>query len=328
MKKLICFALASLLTVSLFGCSLPFAENTADKAVALSIGEVKISDEVYAYYYSASLTKAEQSSDDLLDTSALKESALDFCRIYASCIELFNKAGLKLDTDSLKNVAAATEEKWHLYSEYYKDCGISKQTVAEIMKVKAYRTSLLLYFYGKGGENEIGSKELVKYFDSNYVAFQSINGYFNEISQTGEEERLSDERIAELKEDFKKMKSEASSGKSLAELNDGADVPTVFSAINDDAYPEGFLSKVAALDYGKPTVIETDDNIFLVVRVDAKSGENDYFSEYKTEFIDKLAGDSLDQSLLKNAENYESSEDAAVMEDALQRVVSSRNSRK
>lgn len=326
MKKHLFFVPLILILTMFTGCSLPFLSEKDE--TALSVGAFNVDREIFSYFYSEALSYVERNSEDLLDTEHITQLAVDGCCRYAAASVLFDKFGLKQDTASLKAIAADTEEKWHLYSSYYIDCGISKQTIAEICRFERCRLALLTYFFDNDGENALSESEIRKYFDSHYVAFKSITGRLTDVSQTGEESKVSDKTKLSLRNDLDRLKEEIEEGKTIDEVNDNTEIAVTFSAIDDPMYPNGFLAEIAKLKYGAPAVIETDDSIFLVVRINAKSDENNYYSTYRTELIDKMRGSVLDDNLLKATEEYNIERHNDVIQEAAGLVIQARNIRK
>lgn len=301
---------------------------SAKKQTVLKIGQAEVDSEVFAYFFSEVYSLTESSGGDLLATDELIAATVDKCCEYVASTTLFNSLQLALSADSKKNIANEAEEEWMLYGDYYTDTGISKQTVVKIFEAREYRAQLLLYYFGEGSEYEVSEDEIEYYFDRTYVAFKAINGYFTTTDENGESVVLPDGDILALKSSFEDKRKKLESGMSFADINDGNDVDSTFIAVSNSAYPEGFLAQVAELDYDKPTVIETDEYIFLVVRVDAKSGSDNYYRTYRTKYIEALRGEMLTEMLVATGEEYGFETQDGKLENIADDVVSARNSRK
>ena len=322
MKRIIGIILcAALCFGTLCSCS-------ANKKTVLTVGEAEIDSEIFAYFFSEAYSFAESNGGDLLAKDELMAQAVNKCLEYVASTTLFGTLQLSLSVDSKKNIASSVEDEWMLYGSYYTDAGISKQTVSKIIEAKEYRTQLLLYYFGEGSEYEVKEDEIEYYFDRTYVAFKAINGYFTTTDENGGTVPLPDAEIIALKDTFNKKRSQLEAGMSFAEINDGNDVEPTFIAVSNSAYPEGFLAQIAELEYDKPTVIETDEYIFLVVRMDAKEGSNNYYSTYRTKYVEDLRGEMLTDMLVATGEEYGVTQEDARIKSVAKDVISARNDRK
>ncbi len=322
MKKIIGIILCAVLCFGML-CSC-----SAKNQTVLSVGQAELDSEIFAYFFSEVYSFAESSGADLLATDELTAQAVNKCLEYVASTTLFDTLQLSLSADSKKNIANSVEEEWRLYGDYYVDAGISKQTVSKISEAKEYRTQLLLYYFGEGSEYEVKEEEIEYYFDRSYVAFKAINGYFTTTDENGETVPLPDAEIIALKESFKNKCAQLEAGMSFAEINDGNDIESTFIAVSNSAYPEGFLAGIAELEYDKPTVIETDENIFLVVRMDAKEGSSNYYATYRTKYIEDLRGEMLTDMLVATGEEYGVTQEDSRIKSVAKDVISARNDRK
>ncbi len=322
MKKFISLILCAAI------CLLVLCSCSANKQTVISIGQAEVNSEIFAYFFSDVYSKAESSGADLMATDELTEAAVDRCREYVAATTLFNKLQLSLSADSKKSISTSTEAEWKLYGGYYTDAGISKQTVAKIIEVEEYRKQLLLYYFGEGSEYEVLEDEIEYYFDRTYVAFKAINGYFTTVNEDGDTVPISDSEIIALKASFEEKRNRLNAGAEFSEVNDGNDVDSTFIAVSNSAYPNGFLEKVAELEYDTPTIIETDEYIFLVERLDAKKGADNYYATYRTSYIEALRGEMLTDMLVATGEEYDTDLNEGKIKKTVKNVISVRNDRK
>lgn len=323
MKKAVCVLLCLAGCAALCSCSL-----IGGKKTAMTVAQAEIDNEVFAYYFDAAYSQAERDGGDLMDTKAIIESAKQKCLEYTASVTLFESIQLSLSADEKKAVSDNAENRWLLYGNYYTDAGISKQTVAKICLAEQYRTALLLYYFGTGSEYEVTESEIAHYFEQTYVAFRAINGYFTTMDEQGNTVRIDDAEALELRQSFENKRKRIAEGESMADVNDGVEVDSSFVAVESTAYPEGFLKKVSELEYDKPTVIETQDYIFLVIRLNAKTGEGNYYKNYRTRYVEALRGDMLTDMLIATGEEYGTVSNDKVIQKAAQTVLDARNSRK
>lgn len=305
-----------------------FSGCAGRKTTVLTVGEAEVNSEIFAYFFNKAYSAVEAEGGNLLDRGAITDDAIERCGEYVSSITLFEQMNLSLNADEKLEISQNVEEEWHLYGGYYESAGISKQTVAKIERANAMRTALLLYYFGEGSEYEVGEDEIEYYFDQTYVQFQAINGYLTTTNEQGETIRLSEEEAAALRADFESKKQKLESGVTLRELNDGVEVDPTFAAVSNQAYPDGFLEQVAKLEENKPAIIEVEDYIFLVIRQDAKEGEENYYNSYRTDYIEALRGEMLTDMLVATMEDYEIIRNEQQLEKAADRLIDARNERK
>ena len=322
MKRIICVVLCLLLSAAvLTGCS-------AEGKTVLTIGQAEVDSGIFAYYFDGVYAATEAVGGDLLDTGAIVDAAVDKCCEYVGAVTLFSQLNLRLSVDDKKAIADDTEDIWTLYSEYYTAAGISKQTVHKIKQAEYMRKSLLLYYFGEGSEYEVSEEEIEYYFDLTYVEFYAVNGYFTTVDENGNTVGLTEQAKEELRAEFESKRQKVKNGAELSEVNGGNAVEPNFVAVSSTAYPEDFLTKVAGLEYDDPAVIETTEYIFLVVRADAKEGENSSYSSYRTSYIEALRGEMLTDRLVQTGKDYGVERENSRLDRIADSVVDARNERK
>ena len=323
MKKLAsAFLIAAVLLPVLTGCSL-----LPRKRTALVIGKAEIDNEVFAYYFDAAYTEFEKEGGDVNSKSALKKRAVELCCQYVGTTTEFEQIGMTLNAESRRSISDNSEEFWRLYGGHYAKEGVSKATVGKIETVEQYRIALLLYYYGEGGEYEIPEKDIEEFFDQNYVEFQAIVGYLTTQNENGDTVPISKKEKAALRATFEEKVRRMKNGATLTEVNDDIEVSPIFASVENSAYPEGFLEQVSTLSYNEPKLIETKEYLFLVVRQDAKKGEENNYTNYRTRYIDAIQDKALDNSLMKSGQEYPIEYRDRVMDSVMNKVLDVRQAK-
>ena len=323
MKKTLAAVL--LLTLLLSVCS--GCAAAPRKKTALTVGKAEIDNEVFAYFFDAACSETEKAGAALSDKNALIERAVDLCCSYVEATTEYEQMAMKLDAESRKAISENSEECWRLYGGYYTRIGVTKPTIGKIEAAAQYRTALLLYYFGEGSEYEVTEEEIEGYFDQNYVEFEAIVGYLTTQDENGETVPLTEQEANDLRAQFTGKRDRMKSGDSLTQVNDGIEVSPTYVSVNNSAYPEGFLKTVASLPYNEPTLIEADEYLFLVVRLDAKKGDASNYAHYRTRYIDALRGETLDEMLLTTAKDYPIDRRARVIEKAAEKVLDARRTK-
>ena len=309
MKKLLSILLCLALVSACFcGC-------TQKKQTVMTVGAAEIDNEIFAYFFDEVYSQTKQDGGDLNDTAAMIEAAVAKCNGYVGTVTQYGQFMFEMSPKEKLQIATETEEEWMLYGKYYSSVGISKQTVTKINTARVMRTSLLLYYFGEGREYEVSEAE---------IEFKTLNGYLISFDEEGNSIPLSNTELAAVRADFESKRQQLASGTAISEFNNGQDVEASFVAVTNTAYPEGFLAKVAELKYDTPTIIETEEYIFIVIRLDAKTDSN--YENYRTSYIETLRGEMLTDLLVSTGKDFGVTLNENRISDVADSVIDIRNS--
>lgn len=288
-------ALSCLFSVLVFS-----ACSFSEKPNAVTVDGVKISDDVFTYYLDCASVELGVNAN----YEELKTRAEQLTGTYFKTNSLAHAYGLSLTTAQKASVSEKVNAYWGIYGNYYKNIGITKQTLTKVFTADAYRDALLLYYYGDGGIEEIPVSRLFANFRTNYIVFQAITGYFSETDNSGNTVRLSETDIETLVLKFQNMSSMVNAGEQtmeqaaeyLSETGYKSSVQTVVLHKDDPSYPAGFFDKVHELESRYAAVIGSNDYIFLVLRGDADANSS-YFLDKKTDIIKSIVGSDIDTTI-------------------------------
>lgn len=290
-KKIVSLILVAVSVLSLASCTIS----------KVKIGDTKIDNEVYAYFeaHAEKNEKGEMSEDAILK---------EISRYVAVNSEFLNR-GLVLDSGEKSEVSTRVNDLWHLYGTFYTENDISKQTIYKIELSKAYENALLADYYAADGDHPVTDEEIKKYFGENYAAIRFVTGYLFNVDDNGATVPMTDAEKTKLTNSFKAVAEMVTEGTSIEEsvgsLGENTEVRnTVVNAFSDGTFPEGFWSKVNAIESGKTEVFTIGDYIFLVNRVDIFSEEYGYFNTYRTDCLKRMKGEEFSAVVDAWAENY------------------------
>lgn len=288
-------AICSLASIMLFsGCSVITEKS------AMTINNVEISNDVFTYFLD--LAVVEMGTDASFD--ALREKAKEYASTYFKTNTLANMAGITLSTAEKAKVSEKVGAYWNIFGSYYTKIGVSRETLTKVFTADSFRSALLVYYYGTGGEEEIPLTRLYAQFKTNYIVFQSITGYFTTTDVNGQTVRISENDSEALILKFQNMATMVNAGEQtmeeaadfLASTGYQSSAQTVILHKDDTSYPVGFFEKVQATEARLATVIGTTDYIFLVLRGDADTN-SEYFKEKKPEMIEIIVGNEIDEKI-------------------------------
>lgn len=291
MKKVISLILVAVMVLSLASC-------TASK---VKVNGTKIDNEIYAYFEA----RAEKKEDgEVSEEAILKEISR-----YVAINSEFHNRGLVLDSSIKSDVSAHVNDLWHLYSSYYEENGVSKQTVYKIELSSAYENALLADYYAEDGDKPVTEDEIKKYFGENYAAIRFVTGYLFNVDDSGATTAMTDAEKTKLTNSFKSVAEMVTDGTSIEEavgsLGENTEVrDTVINAFSDDTFPEGFWNSTKNIEKDKTEVITVGDYIFLVNRVDIFSEEYGYYNTYRTDCLKQMKGEEFSAVVDSWAENY------------------------
>ena len=299
-KKVLSIILAICCLVSTFifsGCSL------TDTGTAMEINGVEISDDVFTYFLD--LAVVDLGVDAPL--KSLKEKATAYAETYFKTNSLVHSQGITLSIAEKKAVSEKVNAHWGFYGEYYTKIGVTKETLTKIFTADSFREALLVHYYGTGGEEEIPLARLYAQFKTNYIVFQAITGYLTQTNLNGQTVKINETEKEALILKFQNMSAMVNAGEQnmeqaadfLAESGYQGSVQTVVLHKDDTSYPPGFFEKVKNTESRRATVIGTEEFIFLVLRGDADT-KSTYFNEKRTEMIEIIVGDEIDNKIEKS----------------------------
>ena len=275
----ICALLCALLT--LCSCTLPWQSDEPQTVVRVSAAEVGA--DLYTYYLTRILHDPKAFGLTDPDRSAAEQKAVELCTQGVAVNTLFAEQGLRLTPAYKTRIAENVSVKWSLYQNYYAKVGVRKQTLTAYETTAAKREMLIAHKYGAGGSAAVSQIELDANYAVNYVTFRSINGYLTRTGADGKSERLPQSEITAIENRFRQMCDDIRTGTSIETVSKenasaegilSGEAQTVTINRTTSNYPPEFFTRVQQMDVGTPRVIETEDYIFLVVKMSAKNDEN------------------------------------------------------
>ena len=300
LRKILSIILAICCLVSTFifsGCSL------TDTGTAMEINGVEISDDVFTYFLDLAVVDLGVDAP----VKSLKEKATAYAETYFKTNSLVHSQGITLSIAEKKAVSEKVNAHWGFYGEYYTKIGVTKETLTKIFTADSFREALLVHYYGTGGEEEIPLARLYAQFKTNYIVFQAITGYLTQTNLNGQTVKINETEKEALILKFQNMSAMVNAGEQnmeqaadfLAESGYQGSVQTVVLHKDDTSYPPGFFEKVKNTESRRATVIGTEEFIFLVLRGDADT-KSTYFNEKRTEMIEIIVGDEIDNKIEKS----------------------------
>ena len=189
--------IAAALTAVAMSCAI--MTGCTDTSYVMTAGDDKVNAGVYIYnmlsemsnqmmkmQYIDGITKDffDQKVDNKSFSDYLSEYAESSTKEYMAVVDQFDKLGLELTADELKEINKNVSDQWENSSEFFESEGISKDSVKLVYKAAKMREKIFDYFYEEGGKEEVKKEDIVSYLNENYVRYKMIS-----ISKSTDEDK-------------------------------------------------------------------------------------------------------------------------------------------
>ena len=284
-------------------------------AAPVNIGGTDISAGIWAYYLDSVTAKpAEYGLSPMAGKAEYIAKTNALCAEYIAVNTEIYRLGLSLGGDSRAAVSETVNNLWRVYGAHYASLGVDKPTLTKIHTNQSMRETLFLHAYDTGGKQEVPDEEIKAYFNSNFVVFRAVNGYFTSTAEDGTVTDLPPAQVTALKDKFNGFLERLGEGESLEDIaeiyaaeqgSSFGTAPTSILRKGSTSYPAGFFEKVAALEPGGTAVLAFDKYIFLVEREDAFVNDAEYYLRYRTQCLTALRIDEFDADIADIAQGYD-----------------------
>ncbi|MBQ8920534.1 MAG: hypothetical protein IJ060_00005 [Oscillospiraceae bacterium] len=194
--KLLKKAAAALLAVcTAFGCA-SCGENTAN---AMTVDGYDVRAGIYLYYVTSAyseainvLSEGGQSFDEAKTTKDIKaimskskidnvsaetwiqNKAAEHCTDFVEVEREFDALGLTLTGEQLAQIKAQTATYMNYCSEFYKDSGISEQSVKDVITNEFKQDAIWEAYYGEDGSVGVKDSDMIDYYADNHLRIKYI----------------------------------------------------------------------------------------------------------------------------------------------------------
>ncbi|MBR5246197.1 MAG: hypothetical protein IKV25_02355 [Clostridia bacterium] len=282
MKKFLSLLIATVIfALSFSSCS---------QIAKVRVNGTKIDNEVY--YYFEDLYKK--------DKVQIKQAISRYVAINSE----FSAHSLTLSSTQKSELSKKVNDLWHIYSVYYSNIGISKQTIYKIETSKFYEDTLLDYYYGPEGQSPVDEESIKKYFKENYIAINFATDYLFNINETGAMVSMSDSEKASIINNLSRSADLVNTGSLIETTTDREIHNTIINSSSDGSFPTGFYKEVEKLEVNGATTIIIGDYIFLVQRIDVFDETYNYYGAHRTECLRAMKGNDFNALVDQWSQNY------------------------
>lgn len=312
--------LASMLMTALSACRI------GKEQAVVSVNGAEIDNEIFKYFLSHAYLKA----DSRANSRAIFTNAAEECVKYVAVNTEFKKRGLVLTSVGKAIMNSEVAPLWSVYSDFYKEIGVSKPTFVKIKQSQAYSDALRTEIFDIGGEKQVSEDLIKSYFAQNYVGFRALAGYFTTVDENGNTVRLPADKIEQIKKNFENAANRINSGSDIDEeavlmypgvSDEELGTDFVFLSRSDDGnYPEGFFDKVLELPYETARVLTFEDYIYIVIRSDITKDSLSYYKENRSDCFKAVTDSMMESEIISWAQDYKAVLNYEAAEKTLEKI--------
>lgn len=322
-KKIAAFSVASMLAVSMAGCT--------DMSKVMTVDDVDVNAGIYINYmlseytdqtYSLSYSGVtsgfmdQEIENDEGEKVKLKDYLPDYA--YERTLDLvavnkqFEKLGLKLSDEDNAQINNAVKSYVESFTEeYLSKQGISKDSVTKYYTAEKQKQLIFNYYYGKDGEKAVKNDDIKNYLKEEYLRYKIISVPRTTQATTAASTSSADETVTtqSAEEQTKASKKADKEAKALAEkylklAKENKDFDEVISKYNAETATTAATTA--------PTEAVTDNTAESDDKADAKQTSTkpvDEDKEYSVKFFDNN-GNEYGEDTPQKAQTVKSGEKA------------------
>lgn len=314
MKKALPLAAALVfLSVCLVSCHI----NSSGR-YPLTVNSTPIDGEIFRYY----LDRVWK-DENAVNREEKITKATHMCIRYVAVNSTFVSYGLSLSPAEKAETAAKANVLWNMFGEHYKSVGVSKQTYLKLLTSEEYIEKLRVYFYDKGGTDEISEDALKSCFYDKYVSFNYVRTPLKNRDVYGNIVDFSEEALEKMKNLYYQSISDVSvlNGAELAYSKIVREFPATEQSYKaeiissgEHEYSTGFFEAVKKMKEGTVSVIQYGDYIYLVYRVNIFN-DISVFESYRSECLKLLSEQPLQSKINVMCNAYRSKRDTSLVNE-------------
>lgn len=321
-KKTLALALALILSLSLAACA---GQNTtwAAKSGELTVPAGLYIERMITAYYGAVSQVDQEAKDPLKEqidgvtvADKITEDAKKSVSQYLAVEKMFDEMGLSLTEEQQMNMSQVVDYYWSMLETAYLDNGISKDSYTKSIANDEKKSVIFQAIYGEGGTQEVPEAELKAKFVEDYAKIiimplnlkdsegnplpeetlqktrDLVDKYYNLAKEGGDMEELL----------YEAKKESSSDPDSVTKPEKGSSFS--FLAKSSTTYDKEVVDQIFAAPIGEPVKIETQDNIYLVMRYQTDEDPAD-FEARKTALLSIMKSDEFQAKLDEYAAGLE-----------------------
>lgn len=271
--------------------------------------------------YDATKSPFEQNIEGSDGTKWIQAKANELAKEYLAVETQFAERGLTLSEEDQTNIDYQVEMYWSAFGmgTIYEEEGCGKTSFTNIL-TNSYKRSLLFEaIYGEGGEKEVPESELKAAFEKDYAKGIAIT-----LSALDEEgNKLTDDALQSVRDDAQKLADRINAGEDFETVKaeyladpeaeedsseESTDTSVVF--LRADATTQPYTGILEG-EIGKASVVEDDQNIYVVQPLDVLSGDS--FTNYRSTILQNLKGEEFNEMVTEWANALSIEENSAAV---------------
>ncbi len=277
-RRFFCAILALVLVLPVFS-----ACSKTGETPPLTVNGTAVDGEIFRYYYDLACIDGSLTSRD-----ARVQAATESCIRYVAVNSTFRAWGLSLTGAERALCAERANALWRAFSAHYGRIGVSKETFLKIRLSGTYLENMRYALFDRGGTKPLSDDLLKDWFRQHYVAVKMVRCNLYDTDVYGNRVEYSEETLRAILDRYNYAVDQINKGVALdfmyaSLINAGNEevrqaLKTEIVPENTPDYPAGFVDFVRGMKDGKAAIMDFEDYLFLVYRVDILS-DNRFFEE-------------------------------------------------
>lgn len=284
----------------------------------LTVNSTGIPGEIFSYYLDSTWNSPEAGNRDNRITLAT-----NMCIRYVAVNSTFASYGLQLTPAETAEIAERANVLWNMFGEHYERIGISKTSYIKILTSEQYQEKLRLYFFDKGGTDEISEDVLRRAFYDDYVAFRYVRtelkntDVYGNITDFTEEDR---NKLMNIYQENVKNVSQYN-GTEVAYSNILKEFPASEQSFeneiidrNDIEYSPEFFDTVKDMKENTAEVRMYNNYIYIIYRVNVLSDPSVY-EKNRSDCLKKVSENPLQSKITVMCNAFNSKRDSSLVNE-------------
>lgn len=290
----------------------------SEEGAPLTVNGTPVNGEIFRYYYDIACA-----DPSFVTRDARVQAATESCIRYVAVNSTFRAWGLALTGAEKAACAEHANALWGAFSAHYKRIGVSKETFLKLRLSGTYIEDMRYALFDRGGMKPLPDELLKSYFEQNYVAVKMVRCNLYDTDLYGNHIEYPQDVLQAILERYNYAVEQINAGVALdfmyaSLISEGNEevrqaLKTEIVPRDTDVYPAGFFDFAMGLTNGKAAIMDFEDYLFLVYKVDILSDDS-FFEENRDACLLAVSEPYLQSEINVMCNRYSSMRDSTAVE--------------
>lgn len=308
-----------------------FCSCSKQESPALEIDGKSVSNGVFAYYVSKTLSSEKGGKTKKDNADEVIENAVSLCARDIAAENLMKKENVVFSRRQKSEKAEETENLWSLYSRFYSAIGTTKPDLTAICENSQRLDSLVEFYYGTGAKNEVSDDKLKEEFVKMYIGFKAFEGSFTKVNSKGETVEMTQSEKDKLTERFRSMAQKVDAGASIDSVYEAycksmglvatSEIELTLIKDKDPMFADDFFKKVSTISHGRAAPVISGSSIYVVQRSTIAQNDDDAFRQHRDDVLLALKRPAVEKKIEKSAKKLKIKKDSSELKRIYETVI-------